>query len=131
MASETRRSVRFAENVDPGDNVNLSKEIETAATVEQVTVRIYRGAELDLHVQPYVERGGRRTSLVEYQGKDYVDGDGDFFEFPVSEGVERRDQLGVDVENQATDYAYDFSVDVVLDRAGGTSRVVNWISGVI
>jgi len=120
---ENRRSVRFAEEVDPGETVTLTKTIEEDATVEQATVRIYRGAELALRVKPFVRRNNRRFGLIDFpDGKQYVDGDGDFFEFPVSEQVEENDEIGVEVENVATDYAYDFSTDLVVDRAGGTAR---------
>lgn len=121
--SENRRSVRFAESVDPGETITLTKDVERDATVEETTVRIYRGAELALRIKPFVERDNRRFELIDYpQGKQYVDGDGDFWEFPVSEAVATEDVIGVEVENVATDYAYDFSTDMVLDRAGGTAR---------
>lgn len=118
----TLRSIRFAESVDPGSTVTLTKSVEEAASVEEVAVRIYRGAELALQVQPFVKRNDRRFELVEYHGKDYVDGDGDFWEFTVSEGVEKDDVVGVEVENISPDYAYDFACHLKMDREGGTER---------
>lgn len=120
----TLRSIRFAESVDPGETVTLTKDVEQDATVEEVTVRIYRGAELALHVQPFVKRDDRRFSLVEFQGKEYVDGDGDFWEFRTLEAVEKEDVIGVEVENTAADYTYDFACNMSVDREGGTSRAL-------
>lgn len=113
--------------MDPESSITLTKEVEEDATVEEVTVRIYRGAELALHIEPFVKRDGRRFGLVEFFGKEYIDGDGDFFEFKTSEGVEEADLVGVDVENTAPtgteqNLTYDFAVDMTLDREGGTER---------
>lgn len=124
----TKRSIRFAESVDPETSVTLTKQVEKDATVEEVRVRIYRGAELALHVYPFVKRDNKRFSLVEFRGKEYVDGDGDEFVFAVSEGVAVEDVIGVEVENTAPvpsddkDLSYDFAVDMQIDREGGTDR---------
>jgi hypothetical protein len=129
--NENRRSVRFAEHVDPDSTVTLTKQIEEDATVEQLTVRVYRGAELALQVYPFVKREGRRFPLIDFNGKSFVDGEGDKWQFDVSESVETDDLVGVEVTNTATDYGYDFSTDVSLDRAGGSSRVVSFLKGLI
>lgn len=130
--SENRRSVRFAESVDPDSEVELSKVIEKPATVEQLDVRIYRGAELDLRVKPYVRREDQRHPLVEYHGKSFIDGDSDHWTFPVSESVEKDDEIGVVIENTsstADGYVLDGAVDLTLDRAGGSSRIFDAIAG--
>jgi len=118
----TLRSIRFAESVDPESAVTLTKQVEEDATVEQVDVRIYRGAELSLRVSPFVKRDSRRFDLIEFRGKDYVDGDGDFWEFSVSESVQKEDVIGVKVENVTTDYTYNFACNLQVDREGGTER---------
>jgi hypothetical protein len=118
----TQRSIRFSESVDPDSSITLTKEVEEDATVEQLDVRIYRGAELALRVTPFVKRDNRRFELVEFRGKDYIDGDGDFWEFSVSEAVETEDQIGVEVENVDDEYLFDFAVNMTVDREGGTAR---------
>lgn len=120
--SESRRSIRFADTVDPGQTIEETWSVENAATVEGIDVRIYRGAELDLHVRPWVSRAGSRFDLIQFLGKDYVDGDGDHWEFPVSEAVDVEDEIGVTVTNEDDQYQLDYAVDVTLDRAGGVSR---------
>ncbi|MFC7131654.1 MULTISPECIES: hypothetical protein [Salinibaculum] len=137
---EPRDSVRFADRVAPnstGDGSHVETyEVQEGATVEQVDVRIYRGAELDLRVRPFIRRGDdgsrREIDLIQFQGKQYIDGDGDHFEFTVSQAAERGDLVGVEVENHDDTYGYDYAVDMALDRAGGIARfggVVDRIRG--
>jgi hypothetical protein len=132
-SDDSRTSIRFADRVDPDDSVTLTHTVEEAATVEQMTVRIYRGAEHDLHVEPYIDRsrGDReqREPLVTYQGKEFIDGDNDFFEFPLSREIEPDQNIGVEVSNLESQYGYDFAVDLVVDRAGGTTRILPGILG--
>lgn len=124
-------NLRFAENVDGGGSVTLTTEMDTAATIEEVRVRIYNGPEWDLHISPFVQIGGDdapRTDLINYQGKDYVDGNADHFKFPVSESVTPGDVVGVDVENVEEDWAYDFSVDMDIEYLHGSERVESTVS---
>jgi hypothetical protein len=66
---------------------------------------------------------------VTFVGKDYVDGDGDKFVFQTSDAVEDGQSIGVEVTNQSDQYAYDYSVDVTLDYAGGTDRTLFSVLG--
>jgi hypothetical protein len=127
--NNTRSNLRFADRVDPDSTVTLTHEMENPATIEQLTVRIYRGAELDLHVVPFVEADGSRFPVVTFRGKDFIDGDGDKWVFDAVEQVEPGDVVGVEVENQSTDYGYDFAADFAVDRAGGTDRLASIIGG--
>jgi hypothetical protein len=127
MSSTGRKeSVRFAKAVSAGTTEELTYRVEKDATVEHLMVRIYRGAELDLHVKPFIKTGDddsrRRIDLVQFNGKDFVDGDGDKWEFPVSEPVKEGDLIGVEAENKDGTYDYDFAMNVTIDRAGGTDR---------
>ncbi len=132
---EDRRSIRFAEGVGPDSSIVETYEVDRDLTVEQLRVRIYRGAELDLEVSPFVDREKaddrqRREPLIVYRGSEYIAGDGDTFVFPVSVSVEEGQQLGVKVVNQDDTYSYDFSVDMTVDPAGGSSRLVSLLGGV-
>ena len=126
--SETMDSVRFAESVDPDSSVTLSYELPQDATIEEVTVRIYRGAELDLHVTPWHNPAGGRDvqePLITFEGKEYIDGDGDHWEFPLSDGVKEGDTIGVTIDNVSSGsdgYTLDAAADFVVDRAGGSDR---------
>lgn len=128
---ENRRSIRFAEQVDPDSKVEETFDVETEATIEGLDVRIYRGAELDLHIKPWIKREGKKFPLIEYQGKNFIDGDADHWEFPVSESIRPEDTIGVTAENVDTEYALDYAVDVTIDRAGGLSRFGGLLDGLV
>lgn len=123
---EPRESLRFAESVSPDSTVQQTYKVPRDATIESVDVRIYRGAELALQVRPFLKTGvsgaRREHDLVLFQGKEFIDGDGDHWTFSVSESVTQNDIIGVEVENKSSTYSYDYAVDVELDAAGGTSR---------
>lgn len=126
-ANEDRRSIRFAEDVGPDSTVIETYEAPHDLTVEQLTVRIYRGAELDLQVFPFVDRDRsddrqQREPLVVFRGKEFIDGDGDTFEFPVSVSVKEGQEIGVEVENVDSTYTYDFAAEVTVDPVGGLQR---------
>jgi hypothetical protein len=123
--TNTRDNLRFADSVDPDDSLTLTHEMEEPATIEQLMVRIYRGAELDLQVVPFVKQGGddgSRHPVVTLRGKDYIDGDGDKWQFSAVEQVQPGDLVGVEVTNTNSEFAYDFASDFTIDRAGGTTR---------
>jgi hypothetical protein len=131
---QPRESVRFSEDVAPDSSVTLTYEVPEDATVEQLRVRIYRGAELDLEVEPFIDRSRdtrreQREPLVTYRGREFIVGDGDEFVFPLSLDVQEGEVLAVEVRNQDGTYSYDFSVDLELEYAGGTSRIVEVIGG--
>lgn len=116
-------SLRFASDVPPNSTVTLRRRLQEEGTVEKVRVRIYPGAELDLRVEPFIEIGdsnSHRLPLITYggNGKTYVDGDDDTFEFQVSEFVDGDEVVGVRAENLDGSNTYDFAMDVVLVREG-------------
>lgn len=139
MSSTTRQgrdSVRFATSVGPNSTEVLNYEVPEDVTVERLSVRIYRGAELELRLSPFVDRDRaddreRREPLVTFEGKQYIDGDDDFFEFDLAIPVEEGQEIGVEVENLDGTYTYNFSAIVELDSAGGLDRVFNVIGGLL
>lgn len=131
----TQDSIRFADSVGPDETVTETYQVDRDATVERVVVRIYRGAELDLQVRPFVdtdraEDRRREQNIVTFVGKDFVDGDGDKWEFSTADPVEDGQYLGVEVTNQDAEYAYDYSVTMTLDYENGTERsILSFIRG--
>jgi len=93
---DTRDTIRFAEQVDPGKTVTDRYQVNIPSRIEQVNVRIYRGAELSLQIVPFIEIGTdpnhrERLPVVTFAGaKQYVDGDDDAWEFPVEIPDRRR-----------------------------------------
>lgn len=120
---ERQDSVRFSGTVEPGKKEELTYDISKGARVEELRVRIYRGAELDLEVFPFIERGaGRREPLVTLAGREAIVGDADFFEFPVSVPVDEPQKVGVEAKHVGSEFPLDYQVTMVLDYEGGVDR---------
>jgi hypothetical protein len=124
-----RNSLRFSDSVATDSGVVLTKELERDATVERVDVRVYRGAEFALEVEPFVDREKdpdrtQREPLLTYRGRQFVAGDGDRFQFPVSRDVKSGQTVGVQATNQSSNFAYDFNTTLILEHAGGTRRAI-------
>ncbi|QGX95003.1 hypothetical protein EI982_09470 [Haloplanus rallus] len=129
QADERRDTIHFSESVDPGETITLTKEMDRDATIETIEVRIYRGAEFALQATPFkdVEPSSdteRRVPLLTYRGREYIAGDADRFSFPVAREVREGRTVGVEVENTADQYAYNFNVSIVVEYAGGASRIL-------
>lgn len=129
---DNKKPIRFSKAVPPGESVTLTRTVDEPATIEHLAVRFYTGPELAVHVTPrrIPENGdGQPQDLVELEGKDHIDGDGDHWQFEMSESVEKEDVLEVEIINTASpdpelDLTYDVTVDVSLDREGGVLRPV-------
>lgn len=126
-----QETVRFSGSVAAGDVEEHTMQMEQDATVEEVTVRFYRGPELALEIEPFAKVGeqGRRDrkSLVDLVGRNVIVGDAETLAFLTRQPVEREEVVGVEVRNTTDEgdgYAYDFAVDVTLDYGGGTGSGV-------
>lgn len=131
-ADADRESLRFSEDVPPGETQVLTYEAPADLTIERMEVRIYRGAEFALEIEPFVDvrRGedrSRREDIVVYRGSEYIAGDADKFRFDVSKSVKEGQTIGVEVRNRADEYSYHYVVDMSLERAGGLSRLIGGI----
>jgi hypothetical protein len=122
---------RFSDTVDPGESLDLSTTLDDPATAEAIRVRFYQGPELDLTIEPYRERASDRLPLVDLYGRDVLVGDDDHFEFEISEQLHEDDTLGVVATNNSTEYAYDFNLDITVEYAGGVSRALSSLTGVL
>jgi hypothetical protein len=126
MALQDRAdTVRFAGSVGPGNSETERYLVERPSRIDEVRIRIYRGAELALQVVPFAEFGTdkdrrRRSNVVRFAGdKQYVDGDDDAWEFPVRIPIDDDEVVGVEIENTDGQYTYDYSVDFHLTRTDG------------
>lgn len=118
---------RFSDNVGADTTETYTRRIESDATIEHVMIRIYSGAELDLQIKPFVLKGRDRQPLINYEGKDYVDGDDDVWPFTMSEPIEEGEEIGVEVTNKDASNAYDFAAHIHVDYAGGVRRALSSI----
>ncbi|ELY69330.1 hypothetical protein [Natrinema versiforme] len=130
MPFSRKETKRFSVSVGPGETATASTTLDYDATVEEIDVRIYQGAENEIGVVPYRIRDADQLTLVDLIGKSKIYGDGDYWTFNVAESVEEGDEIGIEVEHEADSYQFDVDVDVTLDQAGGASRVLSAISGV-
>lgn len=126
------KPARFSTDVSPGESKTLTRTIDEPATIEEIVVRFYQGPELAVRVYPRrIPDNGNGTpqDLVDYHGKEWIDGDGDKWRFPLSQPVEKNDVIEVEIENTANsdpdvDLTYDVAVHMPLDRHNGAVRAV-------
>jgi hypothetical protein len=119
--------ISFRKVISPLEVITIKERIKAPGTVEELRVRFYRGQQLALEVLPYIEHKGRQIEeLITFaEGTEGVlQGDDDYFVFPVVASVDYDDYIKVRVVNKDTTYSYTLSVDVVIDYYGGHRRVV-------
>lgn len=119
----SRIPYRFQMQVPPLASGDLRALIPGDATVERLVIRFYPGPELQLLVDPHVERrGGGRQELIHYTGTRGITGDNDILEFFLALPVRLDEQLVVFYHNRHATLAYHFTVTMELDFAGGVWR---------
>jgi len=119
----SRIPYRFQIQVPPLARGDLRAHIPGDATVERLVIRFYPGPELQLIVDPYVERrGGGRQELIHYTGARGITGDDDTLEFHLALPVRMDEQLVVEFQNLHAVNPYNFTVTIELDFAGGVWR---------
>ena len=119
----SRIPYRFQMQVPPLAQGDLRAAVPADATVERLVVRFYPGPELQLMVDPHIERrGGGRQELIHYTGPRGITGDNDSLEFHLALPVRLDEQLVVAYRNNHATLAYHFTVTIELDFAGGIWR---------
>ena len=119
----SRIPYRFQRRVNALEVGELRALIPGDATVERLVVRFYPGPELQLIVDPFVDRrGGGRQELLHYSGTRGLTGDNDTLEFFLSLPVRLDESLVVGFQNLHAVNAYHFTVTMELDFAGGVWR---------
>jgi len=99
--------------------------VDTDATIERLSIRIYTGAELDLELRPLVRTtggGSRDEPLLEYAGKEYLDGDDDRYTWDLAQPIEDGEKIVIEATNNDGSNAYDYRANVDVDYHGGTGR---------
>jgi len=135
--AKNKQPIRFATDVAPGNDepTVLTREVKADATIEQMTVRFYRGPELALRVTPRViddQGDGQPEPLVDVIGDDAIVGDGDVWTYPLAEPVADGDIIEVEIENTAepqpdVDLTYTPIIEMDLDREGGLLRPIETV----
>lgn len=118
-----RNVVPFNFRVPAGAKNELRYRVRTPCSMEKVTVRIYPGAVLNLHLDPHVETPkGTRIEVFDYVAKTYLDGDNDLLPYSVNIPLDVDDEIVVGYENLDGVNPYDFSVTFELDYHRGAVR---------
>lgn len=122
---QTKEGVSVAKQVPANTTDTETYAVRRDATVESVQVRIYQGAENDLHLKLQVRRRGTEQvdNLVQRTGKSYIDGDDDVYHFDISAPVENGDKLRVWYDNNDGANAHNFRVNFDLDYLSGLERI--------
>lgn len=118
-----RTVIPFSFHVPASGKSELTYNMKTQASLEKVTVRIYPGAVLNLHLDPYVlTPKGTRIDIFDYVGKKYLDGDNELKPYSVNIPLDVDDMLVVGYENLDAVNGYDFSIDFEVDFWRGALR---------
>jgi hypothetical protein len=127
LNTNKKEVIVFRYDLAPGLEVNLQERVKAKGTIESVRVRFYKGQQLALKVNPYVEHTLQRNeNLVTYSenSKQELSGDDDSSEYPSVVTVDVDDYIKVWAKNTDGVNTYTIVVDVVLDYYGGADRVV-------
>jgi hypothetical protein len=129
-ARTDRDAYSIAESVAAGATSEQTIELPADATIERVQVRIYVGAELDLELQPIIrDDTGTERPIVKFGGKNYIDGDDDFYQFSPSKPVKDNEEIVIRATNNDATVALDYRVNLDVDYAGGVERLFETIGG--
>lgn len=124
--------ISFRKDIAPNTKDVLAERIKDNCTIEEIRVRFYTGQQGALKVYPFVEhKGHKMESFFTFPSttNNYLNGDDDYFVFPVSIPCDYDDYVKVQVENTDGTYAYTCVVDMVIDYAGGKQRVGGIVHG--
>lgn len=137
MLNKSKNGLTFARQVPATESDRLEHEVQQAATVEGVTIRIYTGAENTLRLTvKHRPASGSEALLVDTvedggDGKDYIDGDDERYQWDVSHPVEKGDVLVVEHDNTDGSNAHNYRVNMDIDYMGGTERLFAGIKSLL
>lgn len=123
--------VGFRATLAAGEKVTLSERIKGASIIEGLRMKFYPGQEGTLHIRPTLWQTGRNSlvDLVTYPAdtNNYLSGDDDYFDFPITLEALLDDELRLYCENTGA-FPYTVSVDITVDYFGGVNRVVGGVT---
>lgn len=114
-----RLAHEFAFTVPPNTSGELRQNIPASGVVERVLIRIYQGAQLNLRLRPYIVRPRQHHDLITFApgGKQWFDGDDDFYIYQISAEVNRDEAFAVWYHNLQATHTYDFRVTIEVNYA--------------
>lgn len=129
MSENKRVGQTIAQQVPASGSGFVAVPASKDGTVESLKVRVYAGAENTLKLRPQVKADGSFTDLLDYAGKDWLDGDDDTWEWQLSHPVERGHEVGIRYDNTDPNNPHNFRAVVDVDYLGGAGRVVEGVRG--
>lgn len=134
MSQVTRKGIYFSSRIN-SDSTEIEKyNVRQDATIEHAEVRFYPGSQLDLQLKlQVISDDGTTKEIVDPQGeKDYIAGDDDFFKFNISVPIRDDDEIRIIAENvDQNGNAYDYVVNLEVDRMNGLERAFQKLRGVL
>lgn len=126
-----RDGITLSDHVIAGaTDQEVSISVDAGATIERVAARIYDGPQLDLELRPMIKTNDNQyRPLLEYGGKQYIDGDDDVYEWAVAQSIEAGEEIVVKATNQDGSNAYDYRMNFDLEYEGGVGRAISSILG--
>lgn len=112
-----QKPVLFRKEIAPLEKDKLTYRIPSNGTIDKLTVRFYPGPEGDLRIRPLlINYSDQPQRIVHYAegGKDYISGENDEYNYPVSIAVQIDDEIHIYYENLDATNTYSLVVDVVL-----------------
>lgn len=110
--------ISFRESVMSGQNGSIKERLKSMGRVTEVRIRFYAGQEGTLRISPYIlHKNSRREDIVTYANNNtgaYLNGDDDYFIFPVSIDFDNDDEFVVEYINYGG-YTYTLKVDVIVN----------------
>lgn len=132
MAARPKSGSTIAKQVPATDQDRVSWRVPRDGTLEKLAVRIYIGAENTLRLNVYHEHeDGGQELLIQPQGKNFIDGDDDRWEWDLAVPVRQNDAIVVDYENTDGTNAHNFRVTLDVDYYNGVERFTHALKGVL
>jgi len=122
FAKRNIKPLHFGRKVGASTSGTETYQVKKDATLEQLEIRIYSGAEdtLRLNVYKKDDETDTKKQVVETPDEqEFIGGNEDFFTFRTSTSLTSEDKIIVDYENTDGSNPHRYKVNMELDRTGG------------
>jgi hypothetical protein len=127
---DKKEVVSFRKSIPANTTMAFTERVKGPGTIEGLNVKFYQGQQMSLHMNPsVVHKGEKRESLLTFAGSTdaFLSGDNDTFNYPCTISVDNDDYINISVTNTDATYAYNLSVDVIIDYYAGNNRVIGGV----
>jgi len=122
---DPKTAVSYVGSVSPGSTGKTRRTFERAGTVTGAVIPTYPGQELELRTRLTLESAsGATTPLIDYQGEQYIAGNGELFDLSLRQKFQAGDTLVIEVTNNDDTYTYTSNAHVEVDYGGGLEEMI-------